>query len=120
MAKFKIRQNFSNGSSSNTYIQAASEALALGVAQNLMDSNLEVLSEPAGVPATLASATNVAYKKFSVVCQDSATGNKTFVNFVGKSTVSIIDVETFFKGKTINGVVSIDLVTVGSKSFAVA
>ena len=118
MPKFKIRQNFSNGSSSSVVIPAANEATALAVGQALMDSELEVLEAPLDITVTDASATNVSYKKVAVVAKHSASGNKTFINFIAKATVSIIDVETFFIGKTINGV-SIDAVSVSSKTYTI-
>ncbi|NCO01423.1 MAG: hypothetical protein GW906_06315 [Epsilonproteobacteria bacterium] len=118
MPKFKIRETFANGSSHSLYIPAGDEATALSVASALLDGELEVLQAPIDIPATAPSPTNVSYKRFDVMGKNIATGSKTYLSFLGKTTVTDLDVQAFLLNKTIN-TVKFDEVTVSVRSYVI-
>jgi hypothetical protein len=119
MAKFKIRENFSNGASHSMIIPAADEATALLVGQSLLDGELEVLEAPADVTATEALSANVGYKRFDLTLKDSTTGDKAYYSFLAKATITTLDVQAYFVGKSINGVHA-DTIDIRVKSYSVA
>ena len=118
MGLFKLRETFSNGKSHSLRVPATDEATALSIGQALLDGKLEVLEEPADVTSSIASLTPVAYSRFDIMGVNLGTGNKTYFTFLGKSTVSDLDVRNYFLNKTINGV-KLDEVTVSVKVYTV-
>lgn len=111
MPKFKIRENFSNGSSQNTYIPATDEASALSLAQALYGGELEVLKTPLDIAVQEPSLSAVAYKDVSVMIKNEATDNKAYINILVDASKNTNDIITTLQDKTINGVKA-DVVTI--------
>ncbi len=117
MAKFKIVQTFSNGSTSNIYIPAADEATALSVAQALCDGQLEVFEAPADVVTTVASGTNVSYTRVDAMFKNSTTQEKGYISLHIKATKTLDDVITALTGKIINGINVDSVVILSSRAY---
>lgn len=118
MPKYKIRETFSNGKTHSMNVATADEATALLVAQTLLGGQVEVLEAPANITVSDPSLTNVSYKRFDIMGKNVSTGDRTYFTFLGKATVTDIDVKNYFVNKTINGV-HLDEVTVSVRSYTI-
>jgi hypothetical protein len=111
MPKFKIRENFSNGASQNTYIPASDEVVALEIAQALYGGELEVLKVPIDIAVQEPALTAVSYKDVSIMIRNEATDNKAYLNILVDYSKNTTDIISAIKDKTINGVKA-DTVTI--------
>ena len=111
MALFKGVEHFTNGSTDSLVIDVADEATASGVFTAIGMGEVELLEVPGDITPTDALATNVAYNRVTVMGQENATKNTTFVTWLFDVSQSTDQIIALFQGKTINGV-SWDKVTV--------
>jgi len=106
MPKFKIREEFTDGSTQNFYVSANDEATALGIATTLFGGEHLVLEEvdPAVVAVTEQAPTSVGYWGATVTLKQEDTDAVTFVSMLFDNAKSSNEVMEAFKAKTINGV----------------
>ena len=113
MAKFKVKEIFANGKTVNTFVSCTDETTALGISTALYGGKHEVFEASTDVTVSQAKLTNVAYKDVSVMLKNNATDDKTYLNFLMKSTKTTADVKTALLNKTVNGVKA-DIVVITS------
>lgn len=119
MPRFKIRENFSNGKSQNTYIPATDEATALSIAQALYDGELEVLKTPADIVVEEPSLSAVAYKDVSIMIKNEGTDDKAYLNLLVASTKTTTDIISTLQDKIINGVKADKVTIISIRSYSV-
>ena len=109
MSKQRVVETFIGGSTNTTTINAADASIALQVAQQFYDGELQVLEESTAITSSTPSANIVGSYAVSVLIRNPSANKSKFLNFNVDDSFDEPDVIDALMGKTISGVKAEDV-----------